>query len=194
MEELKQRYDALVQRRWDSWTITVRLLERVEEDGQMLGWKARVQAKRKDGGEGVDFVNYHWERRSMRRRRGERGCRGAWSGRQLCLTRIFENKRRRMCHDPGRDRLGSTDQPCPANHYKNPQVAVGPVRLDPGLRDPDRSWRLGPVRRPVRKDPGPLDPVSGPGSSGLELSVDSYYRAHDGVRNPSGSLRKYSLY
>jgi len=58
MEELKERYDALVQRRWDSWSITVRLFERLEEEGRMLGWKARVQAKGKDGGEGVSFVNY----------------------------------------------------------------------------------------------------------------------------------------
>ena len=58
MEELKERYDALVQRRWDSWSITVRLFERLEEEGRMLGWKARVQAKGKDGGDGVNFVNY----------------------------------------------------------------------------------------------------------------------------------------
>jgi len=59
MDELKERYDALVQRRWDSWGITVKLLERVEEEGRMLGWKAKVQAKAKDGGEGVNFTNYH---------------------------------------------------------------------------------------------------------------------------------------
>ena len=58
MDELKERYDALMQRRWDSWGITVRLLEGVEEEGRMLGWKARVQAKGRDGGDGVSFVNY----------------------------------------------------------------------------------------------------------------------------------------
>lgn len=59
MDELKERYDALVQRRWASWGITVQLLEWVEEERRMLGWKAKVQAKAKDGGEGVNFTNYH---------------------------------------------------------------------------------------------------------------------------------------
>ena len=65
MEGLKRRYDALVQRRWESWAVTVRLSDRVvdeeEEGGRMLGWKATVQAKGEDGGEGVgmSFVNYH---------------------------------------------------------------------------------------------------------------------------------------
>jgi SAM-dependent methyltransferase len=59
MEELKQRYDALVQKLWDSWAVTVSLFERVEDAERMLGWKARVQPKGKNGGEGLSFVNYH---------------------------------------------------------------------------------------------------------------------------------------
>jgi hypothetical protein len=55
---------------------------------------------------------------------------------------------------------------------------------------------LGTRPRPTTRVPRVSVPGSGTNTLGTKekmFSIDSYHRTHDGVRNPSGSSRKYSL-